>query len=107
MSVGEKLSKLQPHNVQHQIEIEKLFQQAFKNILINPKMGAVAQAAQKTPAEAKYEILQQYVQGGGGTLRLGADRDTLVYAPKDVKDAAVHSRFRHGGTQGKTQLGGV
>jgi len=103
MSVGEKLAKINP---QDPAQVEQLFQQAFKNILINPQMGAVARAAKTTPLEVKFDILQQYVQGKGGTLRL-ADRETVQYQPQEVKDAAVHSKFRHGGTQGKTQLGGV
>ena len=107
MSIPEKFAKLQPNNVQHFPEIEKLFQKAFRNILVNPKMQAIARAAQKTAPEEKYAILQQYVEGGGGTLRLGDSMDSIIYQPKEVKDAAVHSRFQHGGTQGKTQLGGV
>ena len=103
MSVGEKLAKINP---QDPAQVEQLFQQAFKNILINPQMGAIARAAKTTPLEVKFDILQQYVQGKGGTLRL-ADRETVQYQPQEVKDAAVHSKFRHGGTQGKTQLGGV
>ena len=86
--------------------VERLFQKFFGNILINPKMGAIGRAAKTTPIEVKYDILQQYAQGGGGSLRL-ADQNTVRFVPKEVKDAAVHSKFRHGGTQGKTQLGGV
>ena len=103
MSVGEKLAKINP---QDPAAIEALFQQAFQNILINPKMGAIGRVAKTTAPEVKLDLLQQYVDGRGGSLRL-ADQNTLRYVPKAEKDAATHSRFRHGGTQGKTQLGGV
>ena len=48
----------------------------------------------------------QYVQGNGGSLRL-ADINTVQYVPQDVKNAATLSKFQHGGTQGKTQMGGI
>jgi len=103
MSIGEKLAKINP---QDPAAVDALFQQAFKNILINPKMGAIGRAAKSTPPEVKFDILQQYVKGNGGSLRL-ADINTVQYVPQDVKNAATHSKFQHGGTQGKTGLGGV
>jgi len=96
-------AKLDPND---EAGVERLFQKFFGAILINPRMGAIGRAAKTTPLDLKYNILQQYVQGGGGTLRL-ADQNTVEYAGKDVKDAATLSQFRQGGTQGKTQLGGV
>jgi hypothetical protein len=104
MSVGEKFAKLNAQDVEG---INSVFNQAFRDILRNPKMGAIAQAAQKATPEEKYELVKQYVEGGGGTLRLGADRDTLAFAPKSVKDVATKSMFTQGGTQGRTKFGGV
>jgi len=103
-SVPERFAKLNPQDA---AGIEKLFKQAFQNILINPQMGAIGRAAKTTPPELKYEILQQFVDGNGGTLRLGGDFETVRYEPEASKAAAIPSKFRHGGTQGKTQLGGV
>jgi len=103
-SVGEKLAKIDPQNAQG---VEELFGQAFKNILSNPRMGAIGRAAQNTSPEAKYNILQQFVDGKGGTLRLVGDGDSVEFASQDVKNAAVRSKFGQGGTQGKTTLGGV
>lgn len=103
-SIKEKFTKLDPNNQQ---EVEKLFVSAFKHILTNPKMAQIGRAAQTTSSEEKYNLLKQYVEQGGGTLRLGNDRNTLVYMPQSVKDAATRSMFTQGGTQGKTQLGGV
>ena len=102
-SMKEKIAKLDPQDA---AGIEKLFSQAFKDILINPQMGAIARATKTTPTEAKYDILQQYAEEGGGTLRL-VDRDTVQFAGKDVKSAATPSMFAQGGTQGRTKFGGV
>jgi hypothetical protein len=103
-SVKEKFAKLDPNNQQ---EVEKLFVDAFKHILTNPKMAQIGRAAQTTSSEEKYNLLKQYVEGNGGTLRLGNDRNTLIYMPQSVKDAATRSMFTQGGTQGKTSMGGV
>ena len=104
LSVREKFAKLNPQDEQG---VENVFKQAFKEILVNPKMGAIARAAQTTPTEMKYNILQQYVEQGGGTLRLGSDVNTVEFAGKDVKSAATPSKFSGGGTQGQTRFGGV
>lgn len=102
-SVKEKFNKMNPNDPG---QVEKLFNKTFSNILINPQMGAIARAAKSTPIETKYEILKQYVENNGGTLRL-ADRDTVKYATQQEKDTATPSAFSQGGTQGRTQWGGT
>ena len=102
-SMKEKFANLDPNDKQG---VNKLFYQAFRDILNNPKMGAIFNAAKKTPLPERYEILKQFVEQGGGTLRTSAG-EGVVFAPKDVKNAAIPSAFSSGGTQGKTQLGGV
>ena len=109
--VKERFAKLDPNDEQG---VNKLFQQAFNKILINPQMAAIGRAAQDTPTPEKYEILNQYIQQGGGTLRLKPKAsiedltpNTIEFAGADVQKDATPSRFTHGGTQGKTQLGGI
>lgn len=104
LSIKEKFAKLDPNDAQG---VTKLFVDAYRNILNNPKMGAIGNAARKTTIPQRYELLKQFVQGGGGTLRLTPDGTTVQYASQDVKNRAVQSMFTHGGTQGKTQFGGV
>ena len=101
--VKERFAKLDPNNAQ---KVEKLFKQAFNDIMINPRAQAIAIAAGTTPIETKYDILRQYVENGGGTLRL-LDRGTVKYEPQQTKDAATRSQFAGGGTQGQTQMGGA
>jgi len=100
--VAAAYSKVDPNN---KMEVKKLFYKAFRDILNNPKMGAILNSAKSTPIPALYKILGQYVQNGGGTLRVGGEG--IEYAPIAVKNAATKSAFSSGGTQGKTQLGGV
>jgi len=103
-SMKEKIAKINPNDPG---QVENLFNKVFKNILTNPHMGAaIARAAKTTPPETKYEILKQYADNNGGTLRL-ADRDTLKYGTQQEKDAATHSMFSQGGTQGRTRYGGT
>ena len=68
-------------------------------------MGLIAQEAKLVELPVLYDILRQYVEQGDGTLRLG--RNGIQFAPKSVKNAAVKSQFSGGGTQGRTQMGGV
>ena len=103
-SIKEKFAKIDPNNPK---EVGKLFYETFRDILNNPQMGAIYNAAKKTPNAIRYNILKQFVEQGGGTLRTGRDTEGVVFAPKTVKNAAVKSAFSQGGTQGKTQLGGV
>ena len=103
-SMREKFAKIDPNNPK---EVGKLFYETFRDILNNPQMGAIYNAAKKTPNAIRYNILKQFVEQGGGTLRTGRDTEGVVFAPKTVKNAAVKSAFSQGGTQGKTQLGGV
>jgi len=103
-SIKEKFANLDPNNVQ---EVNKLFVDAFHDILVNPQMGAIGRAAKTTTLQQRYELLKQFVEQGGGTLRLSPDGRGVVFAPKAVQDKATLSQFRQGGTQGKTQMGGV
>ena len=93
MSIREKFAKLNP---QDSAQVEALFQQVFKNILINLNMNAISKAAKTTPIEIKYDVLKQYVEQGGGTLRL-ADQNTIKFASKEIKNAAIHSKFEYDG----------
>jgi len=99
----EKFAKLDPNDAKG---VNKLFYTAFRDILNNPQMGAIFNAAKKTPLPQRYEILKQFVEQGDGTLRTSGG-EGVVFAPKQVKNAAIKSPFSQGGTQGKTQMGGV
>jgi hypothetical protein len=103
-SMREKFAKIDPNNQQ---EVDKLFIDAYRDILNNQQMGAIGRAAKRTTVQQRYELLKQYVEGGGGTLRLTPDASSVQFAPKQVKDTATLSQFRQGGTQGRTQSGGV
>jgi hypothetical protein len=102
-SIKEKFTNLDPND---KIGIDKLFNIVFQNILNNQQMGGIGRAANTTPTQTKYNILQQYVDEEGGTLRL-LDQNTVQYQQQSVKDAATPSNFIQGGTQGKTQFGGI
>ena len=107
MGVAERFAKLNPQDADG---VDKVFKQAFKDILINPKMAAIGKTAQTASPEEKYELIRQYVEGGGGSLRLGGNAVEgwhLQYVPKSVKDVATKSMFTQGGTQGRTKFGGV
>ena len=102
-SVKEKFTKLDPND---QKGVFDLFNEAFRLILTNPQMGAIARAAQKAPINVKYDLLKQYVENNGGTLRTNPD-GTLLFAPEALKSAATKSSFGSGGTMGHTAMGGV
>jgi len=104
MGVAEKFAKLNPQDV---AGVDALFQKAFSVILANPKMKAISRAVQTTPPDVKYGILQQYVDGGGGTLRLGDSPNIVRYETDAARNAAVPQPFGGGGTLGKTAYGGV
>jgi len=101
-SMKEKFAKLDPNNPK---EVNRLFYKAFRDILINPQMGAIANAAKETNIQQRYEMLKQFVEEGGGTLRVG--KNGIQFAPKSIKNNAIKSPFAGGGTQGKTQFGGT
>ena len=103
-SMKEKFAKLDPNNQQ---EVDKLFIDAYRDILNNPQMTVIGKTAKKTTLQQRYELLKQYVEGGGGTLRLTPDGTSVQFASKEVKNNAIPSQFMQGGTQGKTQMGGV
>jgi len=91
--IKEKFAKLDPNDT---AGVEALFAAAFRNILINPSMGAIGRASKTTPINKKYDILKQYVDNGGGTLRL-ADSKTVKYAPQSVKNAATKNDYSASG----------
>jgi hypothetical protein len=89
LGIKEKFAKLDPNNA---ASVEALFTSVFKNILINPTMGAIGRASKTTPINIKYDILKQYVDNNGGTLRL-ADSKTVKYAPQSIKNAATKNDY--------------
>ena len=98
--VAASFKKLNPRNVD---EINRLFQIAFKNILINPHMSGIGIAAKKATPDEKYFMIKQYVDGGGGTLRLNK-MGKLIYAPKEFQDKGTISSFEPGSAQEKTNF---
>jgi len=100
-SVGEKFAKLNPED---NVAVENLFGQVFKNILF--KWGAIRNVAKNTPTNIKYDLLKQFIDNKGGTLRTD-NNNQLIYQPQSVKNTATQSQFAGGGTQGKTAMGGV
>jgi len=106
-SFAEKFSKLQPNDIKG---INDLFNNVFKNILTNKQYGIIARLAQVESPENKYEILKtaatQDEKPFGGTLRANND-GTLKYMPTKFKEQMTPSQFAGGGTQGKTQMGGI
>ena len=102
-SLKEKFTKLDPNDAEG---VKALFNSAYKNILMNLRMRTIGDASVRTPIPEKYALLKQYVDGNGGTLRLDS-AGKLVYQPQSVKNTATRSAFGSGGTQGKTQSGGV
>jgi hypothetical protein len=103
--IAAALPKIDPND---KVSVDALFQKAFKNILMNPKMSIIGDKAARLSTQEKYAILQQYAKGGGGTLRIDqGGRGKVVYASTDIQNKGVPSRFTQGGTQGHTEFGGV
>jgi hypothetical protein len=84
-SVKDKFSKLDPND---EAGVIKLFNAAFGDILMNPKMGIINRIASKTSIPEKYELLRQYVEGNGGTLRIGND-NKLTLGSQQLKDKST------------------
>src|ERR1035437_154774 len=86
--------------------VDKLLTTAF-NILVNPQyIGAMDKARMMTSTPEKYQLLQQYIANGGGTIRVGKS-GKLTYISQKTKDTSTKSEFGSGGTMGKTNMGGV
>ena len=103
-SPSEKFSKLQPNDEKG---VNDLFNRVFKNILINPQYGLVRKVANASDVAEKYEILKAAsTDNFGGTLRANND-GTLRYENSKFKNKLTPSNFTAGGTQGKTQMGGI
>lgn len=81
-------------------KVSDVFKKVFKAILSNPQMGAIKRALPKTSTEKMYDILSQYVEKDGGTLRVDKTGE-LMYAPKETKEKATKTKFGAGGTGGK------
>ena len=82
----EKFAKLDPND---KVTVDELFQNAFKNILMNPMMSIIGDAARKATTEEKYALLQQYFQGGGGSLRRDQNTGKLAYITKQQQDKGI------------------
>jgi hypothetical protein len=93
--VAAAFKKLNPNN---QEEINRLFQIAFKNILINPHMSGIGVKAKIATPQEKYNLLGQYVKGGGGSLRLDKT-GKLIYVSKEFQDKGTINKTVGGGTR--------
>ena len=93
-SVAEKFAKLDPND---EAGVKALFQEAFKNILMNPHMSVIGTAAHQTSTQEKYELLRQYVKGGGGTLRLDKAKK-VIYASKEFQNKGTQTPQGGGST---------
>lgn len=96
-TVREKFAKLDPKN---DVEVEKLFQNTFSEILNNTQYGSIKRLSKVTPINIKYDILKQYVDNNGGTLRANAEQTMVQYASQEVKNKATQNQFAGGGTAG-------
>ena len=56
-------------------------------------MGEIGRIAKKTPINIKYNILKNYIDGNGGTLRIAKDGRTIQYQPQSVKNAATQNSY--------------
>lgn len=99
-SVAEKFAKLDPND---EAGVNALFQTAFKNILMNPMMSIIGDAAKRATTQEKYILLQQYVSGGGGTLRRDPKTGKLIFASKEYQNKGT--QMPKGG--GSTGLPGI
>lgn len=103
LSSKDKFTKLNPNDSN---AVEQLFNSVFSAIINNREMGAISRAAKRTSSNIKYNILKQYFDNNGGTLR--TDPNGLIqYASKEIKSKATPSQFAAGGTGGRTAMGGV
>ena len=94
-SVADKFTNLDPNNGP---EVEKLFRDAYKNILINPHMSSIGVEAKRETPQEKYALLQQYVDGNGGSLRLDKN-GKLVYISAQQQSKGI-STPKAGGSTG-------
>ena len=60
-------------------------------------MGLVGITAKNASPEEKYNLIKQYVEGGGGTLRVKNEK--LIYAPKEIQNRGTVSKTVGGGTR--------
>jgi hypothetical protein len=97
--VAEKFKTLDPNDAAN---VEALFQKAYKNILINPHMSSIGDEAKRETPQEKYVLLKQYVDGGGGSLRLNK-LGKLVYISAQQQSKGI----RTPGAGGSTGLPGI
>jgi hypothetical protein len=103
LSVADKFPKLDPNDAEN---VNKLFRTAYNDILINPMMSRIGDVASRATTAEKYDLIKKYVEGNGGTLRIG-ENGRLVYMTKQFQNTGIKSPMSGGGTQGKTQFGGA
>jgi hypothetical protein len=94
LSVKEKFAKLDPND---QAGVDELFKAAFKNILINPHMSNIGAAANRLSTPEKYNLVKQFVEGGGGTLRLDK-AGKPVYMSKQYQNTGIQTPQSGGST---------
>jgi len=94
-SIKEKFAELDPND---EVSVNKLFKEAFKNILMNPMMSVIGTAANRATTQEKYALLQQYVNGDGGTLRRDQNTGKLVYGSKEFQDKGIQTPKGGGNT---------
>jgi hypothetical protein len=93
-SVAEKFAKLDPND---EAGVKALFQEAFKNILMNPHMSVIGDNAKRATTAEKYNLIKQYVEGNGGTLRLDkAGRP--IYMSKQYQSTGIQTPQGGGST---------
>ena len=61
-------------------------------------MRGIGIAAKNATPEEKYNFIGQYVEGGGGSLRLDK-LGKLIYAPKEYQTKGIISKTVGGGTR--------
>lgn len=94
LSVADKFPKLDPNDVDG---VNKLFTTAFHDILINPHMSIIGDKARGISTAEKYNLIKQYVEGNGGTLRLDkAGRP--IYMSKQYQSTGIQTPQGGGST---------
>lgn len=78
-SVADKFPELDPNDAE---TVNKLFTTAFHDILTNPMMSRIGDTARHTTTAEKYNLIKQYVEGNGGSLRVKDGK--VVYIPKNL-----------------------
>ena len=99
LSVKEKFAKLDPND---QTGVSELFTTAFHDILTNPLMSRVGTVAYRASTPEKYNLIKQYIEGNGGTLRIDK-AGKPVYMSKHFQSTGTRSP-EGGGSTGLTGI---